>query len=79
MEYWQDLYHELEQQKERGLKDGKKEGMVEGAQQAFIMSVFVYLVLLMFFGVMKREADSKSLSKNFILRIRQYGLAIKKY
>lgn len=59
MEYWQDLYHELEQQKEQGLRDGKREGMIEGAQQTFIMSVFVYLVLLMFFGVMKREAHSK--------------------
>lgn len=45
MEYWQDLYHELEEQKEKGLREGKKEGMIGGAQNALILSTFCFFVL----------------------------------
>lgn len=77
MEYWQDLYHELEQQKERGLREGKKEGMIEGAQQAFIMSVFIYLVLLMFFGAMKQEVDPKvEYPAEFISNVYHIGIIL---
>jgi len=71
MEYWQDLYHELEQQKERGLREGKREGMIEGAQQAFIVSIFSFGVLLLMIGVFKEgmEDSGSKQAQGIILAI----------
>ena len=69
MEYWQDLYHELEQQKERGLREGKKEGMIEGAQQAFIGSILAFGVLFMIIGIFKEgmeDSQSKQVQDLFL-------------
>lgn len=75
MEYWQDLYHELEQQKERGLREGKREGTIEGAQQALIVSIFIYIVLLMALRMMKENADASiKYPHEFLLNI--YHIAI---
>lgn len=51
MEYWQDLYHELEEQKEKGLREGKKEGIIDGAQNALILSIFCFFVLWLMISI----------------------------
>lgn len=75
MEYWQDLYHELEQQKEKGLREGKKDGIIDGAQQASIISVVIFLMLWIFLDIMKQKAASDlGLPLKYVLSI--YHMAI---
>ena len=75
MEYWQDLYHELEEQKEKGLREGKKEGMIDGAQQAFMLSVFVFVMLLFSISVLKENMTTEGEKiKDAILKIYHFLL-----
>jgi len=75
MEYWQDLYHELEEQKEKGLREGKKEGMIDGAQQAFMLSVILFLLLLFGISVLKENMTTEAEKiKDTILKIYHFLL-----
>ena len=75
MEYWQDLYHELEQQKERGLREGKREGMIDGAQQAFMLSFLIFLMLLLSISVLKENiTTAPEKIKNAVLDIYHFLL-----